>query len=381
MQEYRRAERQARGGVAAPRKRGPKGRSRGGGGPLAPFTPADVAMLLTGLALQQLRVEGVVEPLVQQCEPQLEAASAGDVTRILVALGELMMEVGEPRWCLLVAPWCGSAHVGMLVVHRCPCRGLDKGGRAAASTPCDADVEGSSAGTPLACSPRCIVVVHCRAAFVARLARRPTCPPTGPSPPRRTLFPPSTSARAPPGSTLFLSSPWRLYFAAETDLMVALFDRLSKGSEELSPQQVAATLWACLRVGVWNKQAGTKLGTMAVRHYARYADQYRAVDTIGVLWGAAQLQRKLPGEQGQAPARRRCGHGRARRRLRASASPAQCSLCICCWQVHVWGRHSKGARAVRPAAALCPLNSLQTRRWLAHCMRCSRSWASKASAG
>lgn len=107
LQEYQAAEKRARGGAAAPRRRQPRAGQPAAGVvpalPPPPFTPADAAMLLTGLAQQRLRVGGVVEPLLQQCEAQLEAASADDVARILVALGDLLMQVGEPRWMVLLA--------------------------------------------------------------------------------------------------------------------------------------------------------------------------------------------------------------------------------------------------------------------------------------
>lgn len=60
-----------------------------------PFSPAEAAMLVTGLAQAQLRVGGLVEPMLRQCVPRLEAAAPGDVARIVVALGELQMEMGE----------------------------------------------------------------------------------------------------------------------------------------------------------------------------------------------------------------------------------------------------------------------------------------------
>ena len=53
-------------------------------------------MLLTGLAQMELRVPGLVEPLLRQCEPAMPAATANDVARILIALGELRMDIGEP---------------------------------------------------------------------------------------------------------------------------------------------------------------------------------------------------------------------------------------------------------------------------------------------
>jgi hypothetical protein len=62
--------------------------------PPPPFGPAQAALLLSGLAAQQLRVGGVVEPLLQQCRPALRQASADDVARIVIALGELQMEPG-----------------------------------------------------------------------------------------------------------------------------------------------------------------------------------------------------------------------------------------------------------------------------------------------
>ncbi|KAL4457502.1 hypothetical protein ABPG75_012367 [Micractinium tetrahymenae] len=179
LREYQQAEQQARGGVAASRKRGPWARAAADGITLAlpppPFTPTDAAMLLTGLAQQQLRVAGVVQPLLRQCEAQLDGAAANDVARILIALGDLMMEV-------------------------------------------------------------------------------------------------------------------------DPESMAALLSRVCKVEAQLSPQQVAAALWACLRIAGHYKQAGGKLATMALRHYIKQAAAYRAVDTIGVLWGASQLQHTLPDE-------------------------------------------------------------------------------------
>lgn len=59
-----------------------------------PFGPAEAAMLLTGLASKQMRVEGLVEPLLLQCEPAFGTAAANDLARICVALGNLQMEMG-----------------------------------------------------------------------------------------------------------------------------------------------------------------------------------------------------------------------------------------------------------------------------------------------
>lgn len=66
------------------------------------FNPKQAAMLLTGLAQLQLRVGGVVEPLLQQCQPALaRQVQVNDVVGILVALGELQMEPGAARQALL----------------------------------------------------------------------------------------------------------------------------------------------------------------------------------------------------------------------------------------------------------------------------------------
>lgn len=70
-------------------------------------------MLLTGLAQQQLRVGGVVEPLLRQCEHQLGEAEADDVARIIIALGELLMEIGEHEW--------GMVSVGSVSKGYLPC--------------------------------------------------------------------------------------------------------------------------------------------------------------------------------------------------------------------------------------------------------------------
>lgn len=97
-QAYQRAEQRARDEAAGlQRKRKPRAKSTEifPGLPPPPFTPGDAAMLLTGLAQLGLRVGGVVEPLVRQCKPRVETAPANDVTRILVALGDLSMEIRE----------------------------------------------------------------------------------------------------------------------------------------------------------------------------------------------------------------------------------------------------------------------------------------------
>ncbi len=97
-QAYQRAEQRARDEAAGlQRKRKPRAKSTEilPGLPPPPFTPGDAAMLLTGLAQLGLRVGGVVEPLVRQCKARLETAPANDVTRILVALGDLSMEIRE----------------------------------------------------------------------------------------------------------------------------------------------------------------------------------------------------------------------------------------------------------------------------------------------
>jgi hypothetical protein len=70
--------------------------------PPPPFGPAGAAMLLTGLAQMELRVSGVVEPLLRQCESAMPAATANDVARILIALGELRMDIGG--WARLAQP-------------------------------------------------------------------------------------------------------------------------------------------------------------------------------------------------------------------------------------------------------------------------------------
>ena len=74
--------------------------------PPPPFGPQQAAMLLTGLAQLQLRVGGVVEPLLQQNQTALQQADAEDVARILVALGELQM---EPCECSASTGACGGA--------------------------------------------------------------------------------------------------------------------------------------------------------------------------------------------------------------------------------------------------------------------------------
>lgn len=63
--------------------------------PPRPFTISQAALLLTGLAKARLRVGGLVEPMLLQCESEIGQAAASDVARILIALGELHMEVGE----------------------------------------------------------------------------------------------------------------------------------------------------------------------------------------------------------------------------------------------------------------------------------------------
>lgn len=63
--------------------------------PPRPFTISQAALLLTGLAKARMRVGGLVEPMLLQCEVEIGQAAASDVARILIALGELHMEVGE----------------------------------------------------------------------------------------------------------------------------------------------------------------------------------------------------------------------------------------------------------------------------------------------
>ncbi|KAI3436523.1 hypothetical protein D9Q98_005940 [Chlorella vulgaris] len=70
--------------------------------PSPPFGPRQAALLLTGLAQLQLRVGGVVEPLLQQCLPALMRAPADDVARIIVALGELGMEPAAELLAVLI---------------------------------------------------------------------------------------------------------------------------------------------------------------------------------------------------------------------------------------------------------------------------------------
>ncbi|KAL4440711.1 hypothetical protein ABPG77_000420 [Micractinium sp. CCAP 211/92] len=176
-QAYQRAEQRARDEAAGlQRKRKPRAKSTEilPRLPPPPFTPGDAAMLLTGLAQLGLRVGGVVEPLVRQCKARLETAPANDVTRILVALGDLSMEIhSEP--------------------------------------------------------------------------------------------------------------------------LTALLRRVCEVQADLSPQQVAAALWACHRLnGATQRSSANRLASMAVRHYTRHAEAYRTVDTISLLWGASQMQRTLP---------------------------------------------------------------------------------------
>ncbi|PSC72706.1 hypothetical protein C2E20_3809 [Micractinium conductrix] len=70
--------------------------------PPPPFGPAEAAMLLTGLAVQQLRVEGLVEPMLRQCEEQLATAQPNDAARILIALADLLMPVESELLTVLV---------------------------------------------------------------------------------------------------------------------------------------------------------------------------------------------------------------------------------------------------------------------------------------
>lgn len=86
------------------RKRQPKQQAEAAAGaaqqarpppPPRPFTISQAALLLTGLAKARMRVGGLVEPMLLQCEAEIGQAAASDVARILIALGELHMEVGE----------------------------------------------------------------------------------------------------------------------------------------------------------------------------------------------------------------------------------------------------------------------------------------------
>lgn len=86
-----------------------------------------------------------------------------------------------------------------------------------------------------------------------------------------------------------------------------LLGRVCEVQADLSPQQVAAALWACLRIGASHKQLGGKLASVALRHYTRRALAYRAVDTIGVLWGATQMRRAMSGGHAPRPAGRPVG--------------------------------------------------------------------------
>lgn len=88
------------------------------------------------------------------------------------------------------------------------------------------------------------------------------------------------------------------FCGADSEPLTALFRRVCEVQADLSPQQVAAALWACHRLnGATQRSSANRLASMAVRHYTRHAEAYRTVDTISLLWGASQMQRTLPGER------------------------------------------------------------------------------------
>ena len=171
-EEARQAERQAE---AAARPSAPL--------PPPPFGPAGAAMLLTGLARMELRVPGVVEPLLHQCEPAMPAATANDVARILIALGELRMDIGAPAWLPSRSPGCSAVH-------------------------------------------------HCAALLAI------TCRPHA----GLSAFAPADSSLPRPASASHAVCP-----PAAVELHAALCSRLDAVCRELAPQQMAGALWACTR--------------------------------------------------------------------------------------------------------------------------------------